>query len=690
MADQTFFQSVIAEVVSFFELIADVLGEDAARAAVIKDLGGNPDAAVGELVFPTAPLDSIKAYRDASNPSAEADAAVIADVVAILDALASNIETWAAGGVGNAAEELVASFIDLMATNYVRLRWPRFFLIMQSADHARRDHRHVRRRGEQRRAVVDVDQDAARVLVQPRANARAAQPGGGSERAEPAAQPPPRRRHLPAAVPPCSGSCTSTEKWKDITGDVLAGWDAPGLDLDSDGPGARRRHHLQPDGVVLVRAGDRRLRGRSRGRQAAAASRSPTFRHCCRPRACSSPSAATSRKRSRSANGGRSAPRSAATPVSPRCSATHRGCVDRSTTPTSPPASGSRRAPTRSPTLSFSIPRPTGTRLDIGSLALSALAHEWRRRRSRVDERLGVRHRRLRQRQLRAQAARRRAAAAAVQHHARLRQWPRADLRVQPALGEPERSRRAELAARRRRPGRQRADRGHHPARASLRTAHHPRGRRCACRGRRRCRAATTTCSSSRPMPRSASPPARCTSASTASASASCSTRASRPTPNNLRFFDARLAISPPLGIAVQVDTQLVSGGGTIFHDTASGTYFGVLALRLGSSFTLKAFGLVSTKNADGTPGSSFIIIGTLEGLGWQIGPGHRRRPRSAVRLRPHVRRERRAHGAADRPAQVPAVPDRSGAPHHRDHAPAARRSSRRCRAARSSGSSSS
>ena len=90
---------------------------------------------------------------------------------------------------------------------------------------------------------------------------------------------------------------------------------------------------------------------------------------------------------------------------------------------------------------------------------------------------------------------------------------------------------------------------------------------------------------------------------------------------NNLRFFDARLAISPPLGIAVQVDTQLVSGGGTIFHDKAAGTYFGVLALRLGSSFTLKAFGLVSTKNADGTPGSSFIIIGTLEGLGWQIGP---------------------------------------------------------------------
>ena len=33
MADQTFFQKLTAEVVSFFELIADVLGDDAARAS---------------------------------------------------------------------------------------------------------------------------------------------------------------------------------------------------------------------------------------------------------------------------------------------------------------------------------------------------------------------------------------------------------------------------------------------------------------------------------------------------------------------------------------------------------------------------------------------------------------------------------------------------------------------------------
>ena len=93
------------------------------------------------------------------------------------------------------------------------------------------------------------------------------------------------------------------------------------------------------------------------------------------------------------------------------------------------------------------------------------------------------------------------------------------------------------------------------------------------------------------------------------------------PHERNLRFVDLRLGAKPPLGIAVNVDTSLISGGGTIFHDPAQGIYFGALTLRIKTRFLLKAIGLVSTKNADGTPGSSFIIIATLEVLGWQIGP---------------------------------------------------------------------
>lgn len=92
-------------------------------------------------------------------------------------------------------------------------------------------------------------------------------------------------------------------------------------------------------------------------------------------------------------------------------------------------------------------------------------------------------------------------------------------------------------------------------------------------------------------------------------------------TDKNLSFVDAHFAMNPPLGIAVQVDTGPVSGGGVIFHDPAQGLYYGALALRFRGLGTLKAIGLVSTRLPDGTEQSSFIIIATLEGLGLRIGP---------------------------------------------------------------------
>jgi hypothetical protein len=93
------------------------------------------------------------------------------------------------------------------------------------------------------------------------------------------------------------------------------------------------------------------------------------------------------------------------------------------------------------------------------------------------------------------------------------------------------------------------------------------------------------------------------------------------PSERNLRFVDLHLGAKPPLGIAVNVDTSIISGGGTIFHDPAQGIYFGALTLRIATRFLLKAIGLVATKNPDGSPGSSFIVIATIEGLGWQLGP---------------------------------------------------------------------
>lgn len=88
----------------------------------------------------------------------------------------------------------------------------------------------------------------------------------------------------------------------------------------------------------------------------------------------------------------------------------------------------------------------------------------------------------------------------------------------------------------------------------------------------------------------------------------------------NLRLVQAGFDAAAPLGIAIQVDTGPISGGGTIQHDPATGDYAGALVLRLGKRITLSCVGLASTKDRDGADESSLILIGTVEHLDLQAG----------------------------------------------------------------------
>jgi hypothetical protein len=88
----------------------------------------------------------------------------------------------------------------------------------------------------------------------------------------------------------------------------------------------------------------------------------------------------------------------------------------------------------------------------------------------------------------------------------------------------------------------------------------------------------------------------------------------------NLRIVQAGFDASAPLGIAVDVNTGPISGGGTIQHDPATGDYVGVLVLRFGKRITLTCLGLVSTKDQSGADESSLILIGTVEHLDLQAG----------------------------------------------------------------------
>jgi hypothetical protein len=72
--------------------------------------------------------------------------------------------------------------------------------------------------------------------------------------------------------------------------------------------------------------------------------------------------------------------------------------------------------------------------------------------------------------------------------------------------------------------------------------------------------------------------------------------------------FDISAGFKPPTGLGVSLDSSLVTGGGFLSHDAATGRYAGILQLRI-AKIGLTAIGLLDTKLPDGTPGFSFLII---------------------------------------------------------------------------------
>jgi hypothetical protein len=637
MADKTVLQKVAAEAVELFSFIGKVLGEKRAREAIIRDLGGDPNAASAELTFPTTALDSIKAYRDAADPKAEADAAVVADVLQILDALISNVEVWAAErDVVAGVDQFVQSAIDLTATNYVRLRWPRFFLILQSAATLQEmtatygaGSNSLFRLGTSLKTLFEFLFNPGRGLEQLKTN--------------PLADP-----DLPSVFDNYGinhrtvdgifrlgatvlGYMHVNQTWKDITGDVLAGWDTPGLDIDSTEP--PRAADIVSNQMVSFSffPEDAEFEG-------AAEDAKPLFvslayvpkllpatglfvsvgGHLEKEVQLGERWTFTAKIRSDAAV-------AVLLGVPPRLP----NPIDNSNFAAS---IGFASRPDPLTRLSFSLPRPTGSRLDIGQLAWSAsLTSDGAETRASITDAALVVDGQDNDsfiRKLLGNKPLRQPFNLTVGYasgRGRILEGGLSSGAVSPAPGTSEETPPAPGTAQRT------ALTGDQPVGGDAIDVTIPVGRRV---GPVTLIELTLRVSRTAPVP-DAEPTVTAVEVGTSFSVVTGSVffRLDRlrlaltldaskpPAESNLRFIDAHLGISPPLGIAVQVDTSLVSGGGSIYHDPATGTYFGVLALRIGSKFTLKAFGLVATKNADGTPGSSFIIIGTLEGLGWQLGP---------------------------------------------------------------------
>jgi hypothetical protein len=94
----------------------------------------------------------------------------------------------------------------------------------------------------------------------------------------------------------------------------------------------------------------------------------------------------------------------------------------------------------------------------------------------------------------------------------------------------------------------------------------------------------------------------------------------------NMLFADLALALKPPNGIGLSIKAGAVTGGGFLFHDAERGQYAGVVHLNLQSGIAVKAFGMLSTRLPGGEKGFSLLVIITVEdfkpiplGLGFKL-----------------------------------------------------------------------
>jgi len=135
MADKSALQSVVGELGDFLEWVRDTLADDKARRAIVADLGGDVGSTPAAPQFPPAGLQSIKTYRERSDADLEAFFSALRDVRGLVDVVRGFAATLSLG-VGATIDQTLRAVLDLLATNYFRLRCPSWYFILQVANFA--------------------------------------------------------------------------------------------------------------------------------------------------------------------------------------------------------------------------------------------------------------------------------------------------------------------------------------------------------------------------------------------------------------------------------------------------------------------------------------------------------------------------------------------------------------------------
>ena len=91
----------------------------------------------------------------------------------------------------------------------------------------------------------------------------------------------------------------------------------------------------------------------------------------------------------------------------------------------------------------------------------------------------------------------------------------------------------------------------------------------------------------------------------------------------NLGPAQLDVAFKPPTGAGLSLDLAIITGGGFLSVDAARGEYTGILQFQIAGFIGVTAIGLITTKNPDGSPGFSLLIVLTADfGPGIQLGFG--------------------------------------------------------------------
>ncbi|MEU6198300.1 DUF6603 domain-containing protein [Streptomyces sp. NPDC047061] len=91
----------------------------------------------------------------------------------------------------------------------------------------------------------------------------------------------------------------------------------------------------------------------------------------------------------------------------------------------------------------------------------------------------------------------------------------------------------------------------------------------------------------------------------------------------SLGLADFSLGFKPPSGAGLSIDAGGISGGGFLAFDPDRGEYAGALELEFADFLALKAIGLITTRQPDGSAGFSLLLLLTAEfGSGIQLGYG--------------------------------------------------------------------